>query len=157
VLQQYISLSSNDRRNRKVEPIRFIHQDTALEAFDVEKKAIRHFHLDRMTDVKCLQTPFRFKKMHYAQHTDPFKIGDVEMIEVELELELNAAQQLREAYPDTQAYLTPNEKGELYKGPVNAKFLQLDRFLLSMCREVKIMKPESLKEHLNELWNQKTL
>lgn len=157
VLVEYVSVNSNNRANRKVEPLRFIQQDTSLEAFDVEKKAIRHFHLDRMTDVRCLQTPFRFKKMHYAQHTDPFKIGDVEMIEVELELALNAAQQLKEAYPDTQAYLTPNGKGVLYKGPVNAKFLQLDRFLLSMCCEVQIMKPESLKEHLNTLWHKKTL
>ncbi|WPP51836.1 helix-turn-helix transcriptional regulator [Catalinimonas niigatensis] len=157
MLVQYVSVSGNDQRNRKVEPLRFIHQDTALEAYDVEKKAIRHFHLDRMTDVKCLNSPFRFKKYHYAQHTDPFRIADVEMVEVELELELSAAQQMKEAFPDTKAYLTAYGNKELYKGPVNARFLQLDRFLLSMCLEVKIMKPQSLKEHLENLWNQKTL
>lgn len=157
VLLQYVSVNSNNQRNRKVEPLRFIHQDTAVEAFDVKKKAIRHFHLDRMADVKLLQTPFRFKKHHFAKHTDPFRIADVEMVDIALELTLAAAQQMKEAYPDTKPYLTTNGNRELYNGPVNARFLQLDRFLLSMCREVNIIEPQSLKDHLEQLWHQKTL
>ena len=52
VLRQYVSVNSQEVRDRRVEPLRFLHRDVILEAYDVEKRAMRHFRLERIGEVK---------------------------------------------------------------------------------------------------------
>ena len=154
----YLSVNSNTQQDRKVEPFRVLPGNLAVEAYDVEKKGVRHFHFDRMADVEATSVNHRFKGKHIPQNPDPFRVANSALEEVNLEMTLRAAQQMREQFPDTANYIQPDKHNKMiYQGPVNAQFKLLDRFLLSMCMEVKVIQPKRLIDHLNELWEQRTL
>nr|WKN34409.1 WYL domain-containing protein [Tunicatimonas sp. TK19036] len=156
VLKQYVSVNSGKVHDRRVEPICFRDNHTTLEAYDTEKKGIRYFELDRIAEVKPSNKRFQHREQHHSQDTDPFQIANLPMLEVELELSLAAAQQLKERYPATKAYLTESGDRFLFCAPVNEQFKLLDAFLMSCCREVRIIKPKALTNHLKQLWQQRT-
>lgn len=157
VLVHYFSENSNEVRNRKAEPIRLLDEDLILEAFDTEKKQIRHFKLERMEEVKLLDTPFRFKHKHQHASTDPFGVSDHQNVKVKLKLSQIGRRRLLEEFPACAAFLKANGKGSYFEAEVNAGFKLLDRFLLSYCDEVKVLEPETLKKHLEMKWKKKTL
>jgi predicted DNA-binding transcriptional regulator YafY len=150
-------MNGSDKRDRKVEPIRFIRNDQLIEAFEVESQTTKHFQLDRMADIRRLQVPFQHKARHQSKVTDPFYIADVAQTEIILEMSLRAGQRMKEDYKDTLPYLQEGLENFVYRGPVNAQFINLDRWLMGWCDEVRILKPDSLKTHLEKLWTAKKL
>jgi predicted DNA-binding transcriptional regulator YafY len=153
LLLGYTSMNGSDKRDRKVEPIRFIRNDQLIEAFEIESQTTKHFQLDRMADVRTLHVPFQYKEKHQQKHTDPFYIADVEQTEVILEMSMRAGQHMKEAFSDTLPYLKEEAGGLVYRGPVNARYLHLDRWLMGWCDEVRILQPESLRQHLEKRWS----
>ena len=60
-----------------------------------------------------------------------------------------AAQQMKELYPATGAYLHDSHvRFVTFRADVNAQFKLLDRLLLSLCDEVTVETPTALKNHL---------
>ena len=156
VLKQYVSVNSGQAHDRRVEPIHFRDDNTTLEAYDIEKKGIRYFQLERIEEVKLSNKRFKYTKEHQPQDTDPFQIANLPMVEVELELSLAAAQQMKERYPATKAHLKKRGNHFLFCAPVNKQFKLLDAFLMGCCREVHILHPKSLTKHLEQQWQQRT-
>ncbi len=157
VLRQYVSVNSQEVRDRRVEPVRFLHRDLILEAYDVEKRAMRHFRLERIGEVKRSTTGYQHRSQHETHSTDPFRVADLEPVEVRLRLTRTAAQQMKEFYPATEAYCQELEEAVIFRAPVNSQYKLLDRLLLSLCDEVVVEEPAALKAHLKELWAQRTL
>ena len=155
VLQQYVSVNSQEVRDRRVEPVGFLHRDVILEAFDVEKQAMRHFRLERIGEVKRSNTSFQHRSQHQNRATDPFRVADLEPVAVTLLMTPTAAQQMKELYPATGAYLHDKDQQVVFQAEVNSQFKLLDRLLLSLCDEVSIQEPPALKAHLEELWAQR--
>ena len=156
ILQQYVSVNSQEVRDRRVEPVGFLHRDMILEAYDVEKRAMRHFRLERIGEVKRSTTAFQHRSQHQNRATDPFRVADLEPVAVHLQMSATAAQQMKELYPATGAYLKETHKAVVFQADVNSQFKLLDRLLLSLCDEVTIVQPSSLKSHLENLWSQRT-
>ena len=157
VLRQYVSVNSQEVRDRRVEPVRFLHRDLILEAYDVEKRAMRHFRLERIGEVKRSSTGYQHRGEHQTHTTDPFRVADLEPVEVRLQLTRTAAQQMKEFYPATEAYFQESGEAVVFQADVNSQFKLLDRLLLSLCDEVVIEEPATLKTHLAHLWEQRTL
>ena len=157
ILRQYVSVNSQEVRDRRVEPIGFLHRDVILEAYDVEKRAMRHFRLERICEVKRSATPYQHRAQHQNRATDPFRVADLDPVAVHLQMTPTAAQQMKELYPATGAYLQETTHAVVFQAEVNSQFKLLDRLLLSLCDEVAIIAPESLKKHLEHLWAQRTL
>ena len=156
VLRQYVSVNSQEVRDRRVEPLRFLHDHVILEAYDVEKRAMRHFRLERIGEVKRSTTNFQYRSAHEARTTDPFRVADLDPVEVMLRMTPTAAQQMKELYPATGAYLREEGNEVIFQAEVNSQFKLLDRQLLSLCDEVTVMHPPTLKTHLEQLWSQRT-
>lgn len=157
ILRQYVSMNSQQVSDRRVEPIGFLHRDTLVEAYDVEKKAMRHFRLERIGEVKRSQTYFQHRSEHRQSQTDPFRVADLQPIEVVVRLTLTAAQQMKELFPATEPYFEHRDDSVLFSAPVNSEFKLLDRLLLSLCDEVEIVSPPALREHLLAVWNRRTI
>jgi predicted DNA-binding transcriptional regulator YafY len=155
LLLSYASMNGSDKRDRKVEPIRFIRNDQLIEAFEVDSLTTKHFQLDRMADVRPLHVPFQHKKMHKTKTTDPFHIADVELVEIHLEMSLRAGQRMKEEFERSTVYLYENKEHIYYKGPVNAQFINLDRWLMGWCDELRILRPDSLRQHLEKRWSER--
>ncbi len=157
VLRQYVSVNSQEVRDRRVEPVRFLHRDLILEAYDVEKRAMRHFRLERIGEVKRSTTAYQHRSQHETHATDPFRVADLEPVEVRLRMTRTAAQQMKEFYPATEAYCQEGDDVVMFQAEVNSQFKLLDRLLLSLCDEVVIEEPTALRTHLKQLWAQRTL
>lgn len=156
VLRQYVSVNSQEVRDRRVEPVRFLHRDLILEAYDIEKRAMRHFRLERIGEVKRSSTAYQHRGEHQTHTTDPFRVADLEPVEVHLRMTRTAAQQMKEFYPATEAYFQETGETVVFRAQVNSQFKLLDRLLLSLCDEVVIEEPSTLKTHLESLWRQRT-
>ncbi|MEQ9438807.1 MAG: WYL domain-containing protein [Cyclobacteriaceae bacterium] len=157
ILRQYVSMNSQQVSDRRIEPIGFLHRDTIVEAYDVEKKAMRHFRLERTAEVKRLQTYFQYRKAHHKSTTDPFRVADLQPVDVVVKLTPTAAQQMKELYPATEDYFQPCQDAILFSAPVNAEFKLLDRLLLSLCDEVEVVSPPNLREHLLTIWSHRKI
>lgn len=157
VLRQYVSVNSQEVRDRRVEPLRFLHRDVILEAYDVEKRAMRHFRLERIGEVKRSTTPFQHRGEHEPRTTDPFRVADLDPVEVVLRMTPTAAQQMKELFPATGAYLQDSHDAVIFRAEVNSQFKLLNRLLLSLCDEVTVVAPPALKDHLEHLWHQRTI
>lgn len=156
ILRQYVSVNSQEVRDRRVEPVGFLHRDVILEAYDVEKRAMRHFRLERIGEVKRSTTAFQYRSQHQNRATDSFRVADLEPVAVHLRMSPTAAQQMKELYPATGAYLQETKEAVIFQAEVNSQFKLLDRLLLSLCDEVTVVDPPALKEHLENLWSQRS-
>ncbi len=157
ILRQYVSMNSQQISDRRVEPIGFLHRDTLVEAYDVEKKAMRHFRLERIAEVKRSQTYFQYRGEHRRSQTDPFRVADLQPVEVILKLTPTAAQQMKELYPATEPYLQQQDDAIVFSAPVNREYKLIDRLLLSLCDEVQVVSPPQLRTHLQTFWERNTI
>lgn len=154
VLVGYRSSNSNKVEDRMVEPFHVSPPDDTLQAFDLEKKAIRHFRLSRITRVKLLDENWTHKGHHAVMLTDPFRIVDNHQVPIHLRLRVGAYNELIERYPLTKAYIEETEHPDIYdfQCMVNHRFLGLSNFILGNHHQIiEVISPESLKNHLNEI------
>ncbi|RME12514.1 MAG: WYL domain-containing protein [Bacteroidetes bacterium] len=151
LLKDYRSSNSNRIEDRKVEPFHVSPPDDTLQAFDLDKKQIRHFRISRIKRVEMLGEAWQFTGHHAVMLTDPFRIVDNEQVLVHLRLKVGAYNELVERYPITKAYIEETEESEVYdfQCMVNHRFLGLSNFILGYHHQIiEIVEPESLKEHL---------
>jgi predicted DNA-binding transcriptional regulator YafY len=135
-----------------VEPFQVSVKEDILHAFEVEKKAIRHFRISRIERVELLDADWQYETQHYVTATDPFRIVNDNKIRVHIRLKVGGYNELIERFPLTQAYLQPSadELGVYdFECNVNEKFFGLTNFILGYHEHiVEIIEPESLIEHI---------
>ncbi len=154
VLVDYRSSNSNEVRDRLVEPFHAKMEDDTVQAYDVEKKELRHFLLSRILRIQMTDTPWAHEVEHKVLATDPFRIVDNKQELVHLRLRVGAYNELVERYPLTKAYIQEDGKDEHiydFQCSVNHKFFGLTNFILGFHHQiVEVIAPERLKEHLRE-------
>jgi predicted DNA-binding transcriptional regulator YafY len=154
VLVDYRSSNSNEVRDRLVEPFHAKMEDDTVQAYDVEKKELRHFLLSRILRIQMTGQPWQYEHKHYIQATDPFRIVDDVQEMVHLRLRVGAYNELVERFPLTKAYIQEDGEHEHiydFQCSVNHKFYGLTNFILGFHHQiVEIVGPERLKEHLRE-------
>jgi len=126
LLLGYSSMNGSQKKDRKVEPITFRRHEQVIEAFEVDSQQTKHFHLERMADVRPLHVPFQYKTQHQHKPTDPFYIADVEQIDIHLKMSLRAGQRMKEEFEHTKPYLQEQEDSIIYQGPVNGNLILTD-------------------------------
>jgi predicted DNA-binding transcriptional regulator YafY len=151
-LINYRSTNSSEVNNRLVEPFLVSVKEDILHAFDVEKKAIRHYRISRIERVELQGTDWQYETQHYVTATDPFRIVNDHKVRVHIRLKVGGYNELLERFPLTQAYLQPSadEQGIYdFECKVNEKFFGLTNFILGYHEHiVEIVEPESLIEHI---------
>lgn len=151
-LINYRSTNSSEVTDRLVEPFQVSVKEDILHAFEVEKKAIRHFRISRIERVELQDADWQYETQHYVTATDPFRIVNDHKVRVHIRLKVGGYNELIERFPLTQAYLQPSaaEMGVYdFECNVNEKFFGLTNFILGYHEHiVEIIEPESLIEHI---------
>lgn len=140
LIKRYYSANSQNIEDRLVEPIHFTDNYQHLVAFEVESKTIKHFHIERITDIEHLEKPFQFADQHRIRETDVFGFGNNGQIhKIDLYLSLRAYVFLKEEYPLTIPYLKYNKKRDQYQLKVNVNNLApVQRFVNGLAGEVVV-------------------
>lgn len=152
VLIDYRSSNSNVVADRLVEPFYAKAEDDILQAFDVDKKELRHFRISRIKRIQKTDSPWAFEDQHKILATDPFRIVDDEQVMVHLRLKVGAYNELVERFPLSKAYIQEDafEKDIFdFQARVNHQFYGLTNFILGFHHQiVEVLEPDRLKEHL---------
>ena len=146
-LEDYRSTNTNEVMPRLVEPFELDTSSGILHAYDLGRKAIRHFRIDRFTRVSSLDEPATHRDKHHVQRTDPFRIASDEQVRVHLELDVAARNDLTERFPAAQAYLSEAAEQDRYDfdAQVNARLLGVLPFCMANWRGVRVLAPEELR------------
>lgn len=150
ILKRYYSTNSNEITDRNVEPFHIDPPNDMLQAYDLNKKDIRHFRISRISRIETDRLPWQFAHLHRVQTTDPFRIMDNNQVMVHLRLKVGAYNEMIERYPNTKAYIVEDEQEGLYdfQCRVNHQFYGLSNFILGSHNHIEVLKPEILISHL---------
>lgn len=153
ILVEYRSSNSNAIADRCVEPFHVSPPDDTLQAYDADKKKLRHFRISRIKRITLTDTPWQFEGHHTIMRTDPFRIVDNNQVLVHLRLSVGAYNELLERYPLTKSYLEETDDPNIFdfQCMVNSQFYGLSNFILGFHHQIiEVVAPESLREHLRE-------
>jgi predicted DNA-binding transcriptional regulator YafY len=152
VLEGYRSSNSNTVTDRIVEPFHVSPPDDTLQAFDVEKKQLRHFRISRIMRVKPTTDAWQHEGWHNIMRTDVFRIVDNEQIMVHLKIGVAAYNELIERYPLSKSYIEPTDDPNIFdfQCMVNHRFFALSNFIFGYYHlGMEIVGPDSLISFLN--------
>jgi predicted DNA-binding transcriptional regulator YafY len=153
-LCDYKSTNSNHHKDRLVEPFHLATENDMLHAFDLERKAIRHFRLSRMTRIEVTENEAMHQTRYHVVATDIFNIADDQQEPIHIKLHLGGYNELLERYPLSRAYLYPSVgEDNVYElvCKVNYRFLGLSNFLLGYYDFVKeVVASERLRQCLRD-------
>ncbi|WNJ20030.1 WYL domain-containing transcriptional regulator [Pontibacter sp. G13] len=152
-LKGYRSSNSSEIRDRLVEPFHVSPEEDILHAFDVERGAIRHYLVARISHILPTDEPWQHAGKHNIMPTDPFRIVHPNPVQVHLRLSVGAYNELLVRFPLTRQYIRPAAEPNMFdfECKVNPKFFGLTNFILGNYHlNVEVVSPESLKDHLRE-------
>jgi len=150
-LRDYHSSNSNEITDREVEPFHVSPPEDTLQAFDIQKKEIRHFRISRFSRVKLKESHWEYEGHHNIMRTDPFRIVDNNQVPVHLRLKVGARNELMERFPASKSYIEHAAEDDIYDFScmVNHRFLGLTNFILGFHHQlVEVVSPDSLLDHL---------
>lgn len=152
-LIDYRSSNSNKIETRRVEPFHLSPAEDTLQAFDADKRTLRHFRLSRFTRVQLTDLPWKHEGHHVIMHVDPFRIVDNQQVDVHLLLGVGAYNELVERYPLTRSHIEVTDDPNMFdfQCRVNHRFFGLSNFILGFYHQhIEVLAPEGLKAHLRE-------
>ena len=141
LLKKYYSANSQNIEDRLVEPIHFTDNYQHLVAYEVASTTIKHFHIERITDIVLLEKSFQFADQHRISETDVFGFGKSgQLHQIDLYLSLRAFVFLKEEYPLTIPFLKYIKKRDQYRLQVSVNNLApVQRFVNGLAGEVVVI------------------
>jgi predicted DNA-binding transcriptional regulator YafY len=152
VLEEYRSSNSNNIEDRTVEPFHVSPAEDVLQAFDLDKKAIRHFRISRFVRVRKTGQGWQHEGHHNIMRTDPFRIVSNDQVPVHLRLGIGAYNELLERFPLSRSYLLETDEEEVFdfQCNVNSQFIGLTNFVLGNYHlHIEVVSPDQLIDHLH--------
>lgn len=146
ILRGYQSANSSKKSDRIVEPHKFTTNYISIWAYDLDQRQNKVFKNSRISSVELLNEPWEFQKQHKDSEMDHFRMSTKERIPVQLTLTLRACELLKEEYPLTEDSITPISDHQFKYSATVHSLEGVGRFVLGLCDEVTIHKPDSLKQ-----------
>lgn len=113
ILSKYQSASTESVSDRLVEPVNFSSAFDSITAFEVESGRNKFFKIERIGDVKILDSPFEFEKKHESLVSDIFGFNDTgDRHYVRLQLSMRAMLWLKDDYPLSVSFMKEVEAGK---------------------------------------------
>ena len=153
MLVKYYSARSETITDRLVEPMQFTDNYEAISAFEVSTEQNKYFNIERITEVKLLDSDMYFEDQHEFFKPDVFGFQGTEMDkEVEFEMSLRASLLLKEEYPMARAYIKalPGGKRFLFKAKVQA-YEGPARFVMGFRQDTVVTGSLEFIEYLQQL------
>ena len=152
MLVKYFSARSETVTDRLVEPMQFTDNYEAISAFEVSTEQNKYFNIERISEVRLLDSDMFFEDQHEFFKPDVFGFQGKEMDkEVEFEMSLRASLLLKEEYPMARAYIKalPGGKRFVFKAKVQA-YEGPARFVKGFWEEIKITGDTKFISYLKE-------
>lgn len=150
MLVKYFSARSETVTDRLVEPMQFTDNYEAISAFEVSTEQNKYFNIERISEVRLLDSDMFFEDQHEFFKPDVFGFQGKEMDkEVEFEMSLRASLLLKEEYPMARAYIKalPGGKRFVFKAKVQA-YEGPARFVKGFADDVSIIGSEAFIQFL---------
>lgn len=154
LLKGYRSSNSNAINDRAVEAFHYSPESDILQAFDIDKKALRHYRISRIQRIMITENKWQHENAHHISATDPFLIVSDEQVLVNLRLKVGGYNELIQRFPLSQGYITEDHEEGIYDftAKVNSRFYGLSNFILGNFNQIKeIVEPEALRDHLIDM------
>jgi proteasome accessory factor C len=147
ILKNYHSASSEEVRDRVVEPIHFGDNYSSVIALETETQQCKQFKLDRISEVVETHRPFQYRHLHERKTSDIFGLAGEAGTWITLRLSARAYLLLREEYPMALPHLKAEKETYTFNGPV-ASYAGIGRFVMGLFDEVEIVSPEEFREYV---------
>jgi len=161
ILMGYRSANSHTERNRNLEPYAFTEDLSAVIAYEPSASANKTFKLERISEVRVLQEPWRHEHRHQKIVRDPFGMAlGPDATEIHLRLGELSAQLFREEFPGFAHCLqaiphNPNE-APTFEIRLRVGHMQgIGRFVLGLIDDIQIIGPSEFKAYLRTRIGQK--
>jgi len=153
MLVKYFSARSETVTDRLVEPMQFTDNYEAISAFEVSTEQNKYFNIERISEVRLLDSDMFFEDQHEFFKPDVFGFQGKEMDkEVEFEMSLRASLLLKEEYPMARAYIKalPGGKRFVFKAKVQA-YEGPARFVMGFSKDTDVIGSDGFKSYLKAL------
>lgn len=137
LLIKYQSASTESVYDRLVEPVSFSSAFDSITAFEVESGRNKFFKIERIGDVKILDSPFEFEKKHESLVSDIFGFNYTgDRHHVRLQLSMRAMLWLKDDYPLSVSFIKEVEDGKWILEVIVFNLEPVNRILRSMPDEI---------------------
>ena len=153
ILHQYASNNGGTVSDRHVEAYDIKPDDGLVVCYDIDKKAVRIFSINRIGYVEILDNePWRNSASHKAVKVDVFHMNGDTTTRISLQLDLMAKNLLVEEYPRAKDFVTA------HKGDENIWYFTTDvcrmegigRFYIGLAEHIRILEGDELKIYASE-------
>ena len=156
ILHQYASNNGGTVSDRHVEAYDIKPEDGLVVCYDIIKKGVRIFSINRIGYVEILDNePWRNAASHKAVKVDVFHMNGDTTTRISLQLDLMAKNLLVEEYPRAKEFITG------HKGDENIWYFTTDvcrmegigRFYIGLAEHIRILEGDELKKYASEYAN----
>ena len=156
ILHQYASNNGGTVSDRHVEAYDIKPEDGLVVCYDIDKKGVRIFSINRIGYVEILDNePWRNTASHKAVKVDVFHMNGDTTTRISLQLDLMAKNLLVEEYPRAKEFITG------HKGDENIWYFTTDvcrmegigRFYIGLAEHIRILEGDELKKYASEYAN----
>lgn len=152
ILVKYFSAHSETVTNRLVEPTQFTDNYEAISAFEVSSMENKYFNVERISDVKILDTAMQHEDKHEYFRPDIFGFQSKALDkEVVFEMSMRVRLLLTEEYPMATPYIkTLQKEGRfLFRAKVE-EYEGSARFVMGFWDDVEILGDEGFKHYVQQ-------
>jgi predicted DNA-binding transcriptional regulator YafY len=152
ILHNYFSSSSMTTTDREVEIYDIRQEDSLVIGYDLDRKAVRIFKINRIGYVEVTEEPWRNVSHHVKIDIDDFHLTGPKAIPVSLQLDIISYNLLREEFPSSKCHITQDKKDEsrwFYNAEVY-NMIGLGRFYIGLANHITILKAPELTAYVEE-------
>jgi predicted DNA-binding transcriptional regulator YafY len=150
-LINYKSSNSGRIKDRIVEPYDFTTNYIHLWAYENEFSKNYLFRISRIEKVEVTNDTWLNEDKHKKGKTDVFRMSGEMETSVELKLTIKGYNYLVEQYPLSKAYVNIIGENEYIFNHWYANYQGISKYILSAIDDVEILKPDVLRDYMNNI------
>ena len=148
ILRNYSSPHSNTTANRVVEPFMFMDNNNEIRCYEIASGQNKTFKISRIESVMILADDQIYEARHKKVFTDIFMFSGETRLPVTLRLGRLARNIMLEEYPQSAAFITPDDASHWIVSLEVCSYLGISRFVLGLFESVEILGSEEFREYI---------
>ena len=148
ILRNYSSPHSNTTANRVVEPFMFMDNNNEIRCYEIASGQNKTFKISRIESVMILADDQIYEARHKKVFTDIFMLSGETRLPVTLRLGRLARNIMLEEYPQSAAFITPDDASHWIVSLEVCSYLGISRFVLGLFESVEILGSEEFREYI---------
>ncbi len=148
ILRNYSSPHSNTTANRVVEPFMFMDNNNEIRCYEIASGQNKTFKISRIESVMIPADDQIYEARHKKVFTDIFMFSGETRLPVTLRLGRLARNIMLEEYPQSAAFITPDDASHWIVSLEVCSYLGISRFVLGLFESVEILGSEEFREYI---------